>query len=119
MAAPANLFRLLNEFIVLLLGALLILIAVTHTMGLPSRPAVLMILGVVFIFWGARAWARPSPREGKTSTMVRSGSLTIVGVLLVAIPLFSPRRAGLLLGIAGGVLVLRGIVGGLLSFRQA
>lgn len=119
MQAPANLFRLLNEFIVLLLGALLILIAVTHTMGLPSRPAVLMILGVVFIFWAARAWSRPAPREAKILTAVRSGSLAIVGVLLIAIPLLSLGRAGLLLGIAGTVLVLRGIIGGIVSFREA
>src|SRR5262249_41174895 len=74
MSAPANLFRLLNEFIVLLLGALLILIAATHTMGVPSRPSVLMILGVVFIFWAARSWARPAPKGARMLTSVRAGS---------------------------------------------
>ena len=118
MSAPANLFRLLNEFIVLLLGALLILIAATHTMGVPSRPSVLMILGVIFIFWAARSWARPAPKEAQMLTSVRAGSLAIVGVLLIAIPLLSLGRAGLLLGIAGGVLVVRGIIGGVLSIRR-
>jgi hypothetical protein len=118
MQAPANLFRLLNEFIVLLLGALLILIAVTHTMGVPSRPSVLMILGVVFILWAARGWAQPAPKDTAILAGVRAGSLAIVGVLLVAIPLLSLGRAGLLLGIAGAVLVVRGIIGGVLSIRQ-
>ena len=118
MNGPANLFRLLNEFIVLLLGALLILIAMTHTMEVPSRPSVLMILGIVFIFWAARAWARPGPKETRALTGVRAGSLAIVGVLLIAIPLLSLGRAGLLLGIAGAVLVVRGIIGGVLSIRR-
>lgn len=119
MPAPANLFRLVSEFIVLLLGALLILIAVTHTMGVPSRPWVLMILGVIFIFSAARAWARPAPKETQVLTGVRAGSLAIVGVLIIAIPLLSLGRAGLLLGVAGAVLVVRGIIGGVLSIRRA
>jgi hypothetical protein len=119
MAGPINLFRLVNEFIVLLLGALLLLMATTHKTALPSRPAVLVILGFVFVFWAARAWARPAPGEGQMMTAVRAGSLGIVGILLIAIPLLSLQRAGLLLGIAGAVLVIRGILGGLLSLRHA
>lgn len=118
MNAPGNLFRLLNEFIVFLLGVLLILIAMTRTMGVPSHPSV-MILGIVFIFWAARAWSRPAPKEPQALTGVRAGSLAIVGVLLIAIPLLSLGHAGLLLGIAGAVLVVRGIIGGLLSIRRA
>jgi hypothetical protein len=118
MRAPAHLFRLLNEFIMLLLGALLILIALTRTMGIPSRPSLLTILGVVFILWAARAWARPAPMETQVLTGVRAGSLGIVGLLLIAIPLLSIGRADLLLGIAGAVLVVRGIIGGVLSIRQ-
>jgi hypothetical protein len=115
MSAPANLFRLLNEFIVLLLGALLILIAATRTVGLPSRAWLMMVLGATFILWAARAWTRPAPNESKLLTAVRAGSLAIVGVLLIGIPLLSLSRANLLLGIAGAVLVGRGIAGGLLS----
>ncbi len=113
-----NLFRLMNEFIVLLLGALLILIAATRTVGIPSHPFVMMLLGVVFVFWATRAWARPAPKEPRLLAGVRAGSLALVGVLLVAIPLLSLSHEGLLLAIAGGVLVARGIVGGFLSLRQ-
>src|ERR1700752_2409266 len=103
MRAPANLFRLLNEFVVLLLGALLILIAVTHSIGIPSRPSVLIVLGIVFIFWATRAWAPRAPKEAKALRWVRAGSLAIVGALLIAIPLLSMSRASLMLGIAGTV----------------
>lgn len=119
MPAPLNLFRLLNEFIVLLLGALLVLMAATGKMALPSHPGLLIVLGFAFVFWAARAWARPVPKEGQMMTGVRAGSLGIVGVLLIAIPLLSLGRANLLLGIAGAVLVARGIVEGLLSLRRA
>jgi hypothetical protein len=118
MKSPANPFRLINEFIVLLLGALLVLIAATRPVGIPSHPAVMMLLGVVFIFWAARAWARPAPNESRILAAVRAGSLAVVGVLLIAIPLLSLSHEGLLLGIAGAVLVARGILGGLLTLRQ-
>jgi hypothetical protein len=62
MLTTAKLFQLLNEAIVLLLGALLILLAVSGRAGLPTRPAALIALGVVFIYWGASAWIRPEPR---------------------------------------------------------
>jgi hypothetical protein len=118
MRKPANLFRLINEFIVLLLGALLILIALTRTVGLPSRPSLMMIVGVIFVFWAARAWSRPAPNERRAFAAVRAGSLMIVGILLIAIPVLSLSRTSLLLELAGGVLVVRGIIGGLLSFRE-
>jgi hypothetical protein len=119
MRKPANLFRLVNEFIMLLLGALLILIALTRTAGAPSQPWLMMVIGVIFIFWAARAWSRPAPNEPRRFAAVRAGSLLIVGVLLLAIPVLSLSRTGLLLEIAGGVLVIRGIVGGVLALREA
>jgi hypothetical protein len=103
----------------LLLGGLLILLATTHKMALPSHPWLPIVLGFAFVFWASRAWARPAPNEGQLMTGVRAGSLVIVGILLIAIPLLSLERSNLLLEIAGGVLVVRGIVNGLLSLRRA
>jgi hypothetical protein len=48
-AAPTNLFRLLSEFILLLLGSLLILLALTRRVGLPARPEALVFLGALFV----------------------------------------------------------------------
>ncbi|HUJ30606.1 MAG TPA: hypothetical protein VLY23_04955 [Candidatus Acidoferrum sp.] len=118
MRSAASLFTLLNEFIMLLLGALLLLLALTRTMALPSRPFVLTVLGAVFIFWAARAWSRPAPKASNLEAGVRAASLGIVGVLLVAIPLLSLGHAGVLLAIAGAVLVIRGILGAVLALRE-
>lgn len=117
MPAQLNLFRLLNEFIVLLLGALLVLLAATRRMALPEHPGVLIVLGFVFVFWAARAWARPAPGEGRLLTVVRAGSLGVVGILLIAIPLLELRRANMLIEVAGIVLVVRGLICAGLSMR--
>jgi hypothetical protein len=118
MPAP-NLFRLLNEFIMLLLGGILVLLSAMHRTALPSHPGVLIVLGFTFLFWAARAWARPAPSEGQALTAVRAGSLGVVGILLIAIPLLALERAELLIGVAGAVLVVRGLIGAGLSFRTA
>jgi len=116
MPPTSDLFALLNELIVLLLGGLLILLALTHSLALPSRPALLIVLGTIFIFWASRTWAQPAPNGGFEAA-VRAGSLAIVGGLLIAIPLFGIGQANLLLQITGAVLVIRGIVGACLFLR--
>ncbi len=118
MVSPANLFRLVNEFILLLLGALLLLLAVTGRFGLPSRPVVLAAMGILFVYWGARAWARPEQKANHLQNVIRAGSLGLVGLVILAIPAFPLRRVSLLLGIAGSVLIVRGLLGGVLSLRQ-
>jgi hypothetical protein len=111
MPTTANLFSLLSEIIVLLLGALLVLLAATHALALPSRPVLLIVLGAIFILWASRAWARPAPQASRFAAAVRAGSLGIVGILLIAIPLLSLGHANLLLEVAGAVLVIRGLLG--------
>lgn len=114
----AQLFRLVNEFIVMLLGAFLLLGA-TGRAGLPARRTALVGLGVLFLYWGARAWMRPEPKTSRLQTTIRAGSLAIVGTLVAAIAFLPVRDANLVLGIAGAVLVLRGLLGGALSLRKA
>lgn len=119
MAIPQNLFKLLSEFIVLLLGALLILLSISGRIGLPERPAALIALGIVFIYWGARAGMRKDPKTSRAEAKVRAGSLALVGISVLAIPFLSVRYAPLLLSVAGSVLVLRGLLGAVFSFRRA
>lgn len=117
-ATSANLFRLLNEFILLLLGALLILLALTRRVGLPARPAALVFLGVLFIYWGVRAWMRREPETSRVQMHLRAGSLVLVGLFVLGIPLLPLGDANLLLGIAGSVLVLRGMVSAFLVLKK-
>jgi hypothetical protein len=118
MPTPATLFRLLSEFIVLLLGALLILLALTRPIGLPGRPVAMVILGVILIYWGVRALARPGLAAEIWLARIRAGSLVLVGVLVLGIRFLPLRYAELLLVLAGGVLVIRGLVAGVLLARR-
>ncbi|MGA7922129.1 MAG: hypothetical protein WCA38_20890 [Candidatus Acidiferrales bacterium] len=118
MAISQNLFRLLSEFIMLLLGALLILLSVSGRIGVPARPAALIGLGVVFIYWGVRAARKPDKKMSRLESQIRAGSLALVGLSVLAIPLLSVRYAPLLLSIAGSILVLRGLLGAIFSFRR-
>jgi hypothetical protein len=119
MAIPQNLFKILSEFIVLLLGALLILLSVSGRIGLPERPLPLVALGVFLLYWGARAGMRPDAGTSRLEARVRAGSLALVGIAVLAIPFLSVRYAPLLLSVAGSVLVLRGLLGAVLSFRSS
>jgi len=119
MQTPASLFRLLNEFIMLLLGALLILLAATHRIGLPSRPGLWYVLGAVLIFWGLRTGMRPVSKTANEHAAIRGGSLILVGLIILGVPLVSLHYAAVLLALAGGVLVLRGLLGSVLLVRAS
>jgi len=119
MPNAAALFRLLSEFIVLLLGALLIVLAITGRVGLPGRPYALVLLGIVLIYWGIRAWMRPAIAADRWPARIRAASMLLVGILILGIRIMPLRDAELLLGFAGGVLVIRGLLGGVLCLLQA
>jgi hypothetical protein len=118
MLTPATVFKLVNEFIVLLLGSLLIVLAISGRVGPSGRPAVLILLGVLLLYWGLRAWFRPGPAADRLQPRIRAGSLLLIGLLVLGIRFVPLRYVDLLLGLAGGVLVVRGISGGVLFARQ-
>ena len=110
----------MNEFIVLLLGGLLILLAVSGHVGTSgAAPSALVVVGIVLIYWGVRALMWRGTRVDKVQARVRAGSLVLVGFLILGIPLLPMRQAELLLEVAGGVLVLRGFLGSILVVRRA
>lgn len=119
MPNPASLFRLLNEFIMLLLGALLILLSATRRIGLPARPGLWFVLGVALIFWGLRTGSRPVPKAAHEHAAIRGGSLILVGLIIIGVPLVPLHYVALLLALAGGVLVLRGLLGSVLLVRTS
>jgi len=101
----------------LLLGAFLIVWVMSGRIGIPASPTVLGILGAAFIYWALRNWMRKEPASARMKTHLRAGSLVIVGLLVIAIPFARLRDTSLLVGLAGAVLVLRGLVVGALSLR--
>ena len=117
MPNAANLFRLLSEFIVLLLGALLIVVAISRPVGVAS-PLALVILGIALIYWGARVWIRPGAETSRVQARIRGGSLLVVGICVAAIRWLPLRDESVLLALSGVVLVIRGLAGGILFAWQ-
>jgi hypothetical protein len=121
MLRPANLFRMMTEMIFVLLGGLLVWIGLSRSfMFDPRRPAWLA-LGAVLVFWGVRAWAK-TRRAMRTAerAVVRVGgaSLALVGLIMLGLQFVEFHWAGMVLAVAGGILVLRGLIGAVLSLRM-
>jgi len=62
---------------------------------------------------------RREPSSVRSQTHIRAGSLVLVGLLILAITVLPLRFANLLLGLAGCVLLLRGLLGAVLIGRQS
>jgi hypothetical protein len=85
----------------------------------PRNPAWLG-LGVVLVYWGARAWLktkRAARTAERTAVRVGGASLALVGLMMLGLVFVEFRWVGIVLAMAGGVLVLRGLVSAALSLR--
>jgi hypothetical protein len=130
----AKLFRLLSEFLMFLLGGMLLLLALTGRVGRPARPAAFIFLGAVLVYWGLRAplgLGRPRrPIAPQDSAVAKKGdprfleilqavSLSVLGAAVVGISLAGVRYNAWLLALAGASLVLRGLLASFYLVRRA
>jgi hypothetical protein len=123
MLSPANLFRMMTEFIFILLGGFLVWLGLGGRLDLgnfnPRGPAWLG-LGAVLIYWGARTLAKTS-RAARTSdrtlAQVGGASLILVGLMMLSLAFVEVRRVGMVFAAAGTILALRGILGAVLALR--
>jgi hypothetical protein len=118
MPAPTQLFGIINEFVVLLLGALMTLLALTGRFALPQGAVAWVVVGVVFIYWGLRAWVLRGPGVKSWQANLRGSSLVLVGALMLLMRWLPAHYAGLLLTCAGGLLIVRALAGAALLFHQ-
>jgi hypothetical protein len=110
MTSPSNLFRLFNEIVIFLLGAMLMLLAASHRLRPSASPVMWILLGVLLIYWGARAGMRWVPASTRWHERLRACSFVIAGLVILSIGWLPFRDAPLALGIAGGVMALRGLL---------
>ena len=115
----AHLFDLLNEFVITLLGALLLLLAFSGRYSTPHRESMWIALGFFLIYWGARAWMRRAPKTPQWHARLRGGSLALVGATMLLMNRMPLEYSGLFLGVAGALLVVRGIGGAALLLLTA
>jgi hypothetical protein len=120
MLNPANLFRMMTEFIFILIGGFLVWLGLSERFMFNPRSPAWLGLGAVLIYWGARAWTKTS-RAARTSerTVTRIGgtSLILVGFMMLGLVSLQFRLVGVALALAGGILALRGLASAVLSLR--
>ncbi len=124
MPNPANLFRMMTEFIFILLGGFLVWLGLNNRFLNPPnfnpRSPAWLGLGAALIYWGVRAWtktARAARTSSRMVTRVGGASLVLVGLMMLALVGLEFRWVGIVLAAAGGVLVLRGFLAAVLSLR--
>jgi hypothetical protein len=123
MLNPANMFRMMTEFIFILLGGFLVWLGLSGRLDPgnfnPRGPAWLG-LGAVLIYWGARTWAktaRAARTSDRTVAQVGGASLILVGLMMFSLLFVEFRRVGIIFAAVGTILVLRGILAAVLSLR--
>ncbi len=109
MLSSVKLFRLLSDFLFVLLGLLLIWLGLTGRYFFPRRSPAWIGLAAFLVLWGARTWARAGQDAGRGANRVRGGSLLLVGAVMLGIAFLPFVWVGPLLSAAGVILILRGI----------
>ena len=120
MLTPERLLRLIIEFIFILLGALLIWFAFAgpvYGRTVDRHSLSWVILSVVLILWGLRALYKPGQWWLRWQNWTRGLSLVLLGILMLVISRVPFPWVGPLLAVAGGLLVLRGVIGSILIYR--
>jgi hypothetical protein len=117
MLTPQNLLRIVVELLFVLLGSLIIWLGLTSQILFDRRRAPWMILSVALILWGLRAlWGR-GQWWNRIEHWTRGLSLTILGLVMLAISRAPFAYVGRLMAAAGAVLVLRGLLNSVLVLR--
>jgi hypothetical protein len=120
MPTPASLLRMTNEIIFVLLGGLLVSVGLSSRFMFDPRKPAWLGLGAVLVYWGARAWIktkRAAQTVERTAMRVGGASLAIVGLMMLGLVFVELRWVGTVLAMAGGILVVRGLVSAVLSLR--
>jgi hypothetical protein len=122
MASPSHLFRVINELVFMLVGALLALFALTgRYLFNPRRPS-WIVLSVVVILWGLGTWRRAHLSRvaaERLVTRIGGSSLVVAGLIMLSLAWAPFRWAGWLLLATGSVFVLRGLVSAAIMARSA
>src|SRR6266850_6666600 len=117
MLTPERLFRLMIELIFILLGLLVIGLGLARRIHVDRHGAAWLILSVALIVWGLRALYSPGQWWLRWQNWTRGLSLALLGVLMLAMSRAPFLWVGPMLAACGALLVLRGMIAALLTFR--
>ncbi|MGB9466815.1 MAG: hypothetical protein WBR10_17035 [Candidatus Acidiferrum sp.] len=117
MLTPQRLLRLMIEVIFVLLGFLVVWLALTGRILVERHKPSWLILSGALILWGLRALFGPNKWWARWENWTRGLSLTLLGVVMLAIYRVPFLWVGPLLAAAGVLMSLRGIIGAALALR--
>src|SRR6266478_6730273 len=117
MLTPERLFRFMVEFIFVLLGSLVIWLGLARRIYVDRHSTSWLILSGALILWGLRALYSPGQWWLRWQNWTRGLSLALLGVLMLAMSRVPFLWVGPMLAACGALLVLRGMIAALLTFR--
>jgi hypothetical protein len=117
MLTPQQMLRITIEIIFVLLGALVVWLGLSGHILFERRKPGWLVLSVAVILWGLRALYKPLQWWSRTERWTRGLSLTLLGVVMLAISRVPFLWVGPLLAFAGLVLMIRGLTGSVLILR--
>ena|SRR5690242_5423374 len=118
MLKPQRLLRIIIEVIFIFLGALAAWLGLNGQLFFDRHKPGWLILSAALILWGLRALYKPGKWWSRWEQWTRGISLILLGVMMLAIWRAPFEWVGRLIAIAGGVLVLRGLIGSVLILRE-
>ncbi len=117
MFTPDRLQRLLIEVIFVLLGGLFVWLALSKRAYVDRHSVSWLVLSIALVLWGSRALYKPGQWWLRWENWTRGLSLVLLGIVMLAISRVPFEWVGPLLAVAGGLLVLRGVMGSVLVLR--
>ena len=117
MPTPQKVLRISIELIFVLLGGLVVWLGLSGQIFFDRRKPGWLILSAVLILWGLRAMYKPGQWWSRWEHWTRGVTLTLLGVVMLAIARVPFLWVGRLLAGGGALLLLRGLLGSVLVFR--
>jgi hypothetical protein len=100
---------MLNDFIFILLGGLLL--ALHNRVAPPAHFGAWILLGTALVAWGARSWLWPWRGMRLWDARLQGVSLAVAGLLAMTIAFSPAGYFPALIALIGIVLVVRGLAG--------
>ena len=101
----------------MLLGGMVVWLGLSGQIFFDRRRFSWLILSIAVLLWGLWAFYKSGSRAYRWEQWMRGISLTLLGIVMLAISRVSFDRVGRLLAVAGGLLAFRGVMGLFLTLR--
>ncbi|HEY2460864.1 MAG TPA: hypothetical protein VGI16_08650 [Candidatus Acidoferrum sp.] len=118
MLTPQRYLGAVVEIIFVLLGGLVVWLGLTEHIFFDRHRLPWLVLSIALILWGLRAMYKPARFWVAGERWTRGISLTLLGIVMLAISRVPFLWVGRLLAVAGLLLVLRGLIGASLMLRS-